>query len=143
MEFKFDEITAIVIPFVVFSCVLVLHLRYFLKGAHFGSDRAPLNFFMKMREGWVDNNHLSGQAAVNTTRDYIRVITFLAGNAILVATVLAGFAVQVETDTFHKKLLIVKLGACVAAFIIIFICLLMCARFIVHFRYSDVCIILF
>ena len=45
------------------------------------SQLYPYYFFAKVREGWVLQNHLTGQAAANTTRDYLRVVLFYAGNA--------------------------------------------------------------
>lgn len=129
-----DEVASIVIPVIVFSCIIALHVHYYLNGTYTKSQHSSLYFFMKIREGWINQNHLSGQAAVNTTRDYIRIIVFLAGNAILVASVLAGFAVNIPPTNFRNRLLIIKLGSCVAVFVIIFICLLMCIRFILHFR---------
>jgi hypothetical protein len=129
-----DEIAAIVIPIIVFSAIIALHIHYYLNGTYTKSHHSSLYFFMKMREGWINQNHLSGQAAANTTRDYIRVMVFLAGNAIVVASVLAGFAVNIPPTDFRNRLLIIKLGCCVAVFVVIFICLLMCIRFILHFR---------
>ena len=92
-----------------------------------------------MRSGWVQQNHMTGQAAVNTTRDYMRVVVFLAGNAIICASILAGIALnKADTESSNNTLVVLmkfKLGACVTVLLIIFFLLLLCLRYILHFRY--------
>ncbi|CAN0283040.1 unnamed protein product [Ascophyllum nodosum] len=48
--------------------------------------------FAQVRAGWVKANYMTGQAAVNTTRDYIRAAVFFANTAILLATFTVGYA---------------------------------------------------
>ena len=66
----------------------------------------------QVNEGWVKSNYMKDKAS-NTTRDYLRVSIFLAGNAIILSTVLAGFATQTLSQSWktpYQKLMIAKLG---------------------------------
>jgi hypothetical protein len=132
------SVAEIIIPAAVFGCFAIAFLNQCWSGAYSLQSKDPKhgarNLFRMMRDGWVDANRNSGQAAVNTTRDYFRVILFLAGNSILLATVLAGFVVNKEAETDRELLQIVKIGSCVALFITIFIFLILCTRYLVHFR---------
>jgi hypothetical protein len=134
MALSDSELFEAVAPAVIFGAIAALHIYYFRTGYYFKSERGAVHLFRKIREGWVDKNYLSGQAAVNTTRDYFRVILFLASNSILLATVLSGFAVSAPFGTFKEKLRVIKLATCVAVLIVIFILLILCTRFALHFR---------
>ena len=130
----------IIIPSVVFGLIALSYLYEVLNGAYSSTASnnpkfGAITFFKKMREGWVDSNRMSGQAAANTTRDYLRVIIFLAGNAILLASILSGFAMNVNPSNDREMLQLIKLAACVALFVAIFIFLLLCIRFALHFQY--------
>ena len=127
-----------IIPAVVFGIIIMKYLHEYWRGSYFTEiekkRRKPLEFFARMREGWVDNMHLTGQAACNTTRDYLRVIIFFAGNAILLATVFAGFAAQYshETASPRERLMLIKLGSNVVIFMVIFFMFFMATRYAVH-----------
>lgn len=131
------------IPAVIFGLISVQYTYAILSGTYgptIGkSPRNAIVFFRMMRAGWVDQNHLTGQAAVNTTRDYIRVVVFLAGNAIICASILSGIALNNYGDneegySVNDTLMMAKLGSCVALLIIIFLLLMMCMRYMLHFR---------
>ena len=128
----------IIIPAIVFGCFTLAILNECRRGAYSLQSKDPKhgarNLFRMMRDGWVDANRNSGQAAVNTTRDYFRVILFFAGNSILLATILAGFVVNKKAETQRQLLQLIKIGSCVALFITIFILLILCTRYLVHFR---------
>lgn len=129
-----------IIPAVIFGIIIIHHVRDIASGLYTTeSDKDPkgaLGFFSLMRHGWIDQNHLTGQAACNTTRDYIRIVVFLAGNAILCASILSGFAVRLKpSESFGDLILLIKLGACVVTLIAIFILMLICMRYMLHFRY--------
>jgi hypothetical protein len=129
----------IIIPSVIFGAIALLYLYEIINGAYSGEfSSSPkfgaITFFKKMREGWVDSNRMSGQAAANTTRDYLRVVIFLAGNAILLASIMSGFALNVEPSNDREKLRLIKLAACVGLFVAIFILLVLCLRFALHFQ---------
>lgn len=131
----------IVVPIIIFSAIISQYIYAILSGTYGPTlGRNPRNaiiFFKMMREGWVQQNHMTGQAAVNTTRDYIRVVVFLAGNAIVCASILAGIALNstdVAGNSSQSLLMKCKLGGCVALLLVIFLFLLLCLRYILHFR---------
>jgi hypothetical protein len=132
-------IEEIVVPCLIFG-IIAIQYAYAISMGTYGPTlgRAPhtaIIFFRQMRAGWVEQNHLTGQAAVNTTRDYIRVVVFLAGNAIICASILAGFALNnYSPSETLDRLMLVKLGTCVAMLIMIFLLLLLCLRYMIHFR---------
>jgi hypothetical protein len=96
----------------------------------------PVVFFAHMRQGWVIQNHLTGQAAANTTRDYLRILLFFCGNAILVATILFGFATSTmsRSRSLERNILLGKLAANILIFLIIFFLFLMSTRYAMHFQ---------
>jgi len=86
---------------------------------------------------------MKGQAACNTTRDYLRATIFMGSTAILIVAVLAGaissfeecFGDDLESCTTAQKILIVKIGCLVANFLAIFYVFLQSTRFMVHFSF--------
>lgn len=134
------SLVEILVPGLVFSAIIGQYLYAIMSGTYGPAlGKSPANavvFFKAMRAGWVQQNHMTGQAAVNTTRDYLRVVIYLAGNAIIVASILAGIAVNKysENNGAEELLMLVKLGACVSLLILIFLLLLMCMRYMLHFR---------
>ena len=133
------SLVEIIVPALVFLAIIGQYMYAIASGTYGPAlGKSPANaiiFFKAMRAGWVQQNHMTGQAAVNTTRDYLRVVIYLAGNAIIVASILAGIAVNNYSGNSSEELLmLVKLGACVALLILIFLLLLMCMRYMLHFR---------
>lgn len=49
-------------------------------------------YFYQMRGGWVRKNFLTGQGSANSTRDYLRVLLFFAGNCAVMAMIFVGYA---------------------------------------------------
>ena len=84
----------IIIPCAVFAVFIALHASLYRTYQANSFSRDARSFFQRVNEGWVASNYMKEKAS-NTTRDYLRVSIFLAGNAIILATVLAGFAAQV------------------------------------------------
>lgn len=128
----------IVIPLVVFTAIGVCYVYEYRQGTFLGNnDTKALGFFKEMRIGWVRQNHLTGQAACNTTRDYLRVTIFFAGNSILLATVFAGFAAQIATDdhSSRRNLTLVKLALCIVLFLGIFFVFFLSTRYAVHLHF--------
>jgi hypothetical protein len=134
----------IAIPTIVWAIIISFYLYELRKGVFIRKDNNnngdkeffSLSFFAKIREGWVIQNHLTGQAAANTTRDYLRVLIFFAGNAILIATVLCGFASNAsrEPNSPERNLLLAKLSFNVLIFLIIFFCFVFSIRYATHFQ---------
>ena len=89
-----------------------------------------------MRIGWVKQNHLTGQASANSTRDYLRVLLFYTGQALVVATLVGGYcASNYKPDgTPYEHLLTVKLGVICTLFIIIFLIMVYAVRYGTHFH---------
>jgi hypothetical protein len=127
-----------VIPCVVFGSIALDHVRNIYKGTYSINLKDPHNalaYFASMRHGWVEQNHLIGQAACNTTRDYFRVVIFLAGNAILCSSILVGFALRLRpNENMEDLLMFIKLFSCVCLLLTIFILLLICNRYMLQFR---------
>ena len=103
---RWDEI------FVPIACFAVIGMYH---AYEFNSRFTARKFFRSVRKGWVTENFLKGQQAVNTTRDYVRVSLFYGNTAILVATFAAGFAGNVYRDCSAKE------GGCSAASILLLI----------------------
>ncbi|CAM9988763.1 unnamed protein product, partial [Choristocarpus tenellus] len=107
----------------------------------FRQDKGARAFFKRVREGWIDENTLKGQQAVNTTRDYIRASVFFANTAILLSTFVASYAATrysacAEDSCSHQEwLLIVKLGLLVVVLMTLFFVFTQCTRFAVHFSF--------
>eukprot|EP00639_Heterosigma_akashiwo_P016741 CAMPEP_0206399392 /NCGR_PEP_ID=MMETSP0294-20121207/24804_1 /ASSEMBLY_ACC=CAM_ASM_000327 /TAXON_ID=39354 /ORGANISM="Heterosigma akashiwo, Strain CCMP2393" /LENGTH=187 /DNA_ID=CAMNT_0053855207 /DNA_START=269 /DNA_END=832 /DNA_ORIENTATION=+ len=86
---------------------------------------------------------MTGQAAVNTTRDYLRATIFMGSTAIVIVAVLTGalssfeecFADDLDSCNANQKLIIIKVGCLVANFLAIFYVFLQCTRFMVHFSF--------
>jgi hypothetical protein len=89
-----------------------------------------------MRRGWVIQNHLTGQAAANTTRDYLKIIIFFAGNAILLATILTGFASNIasQTPSIKRNISLVKISLAILNFLVIFFLFILSLRYANHFQ---------
>eukprot|EP00904_Undaria_pinnatifida_P009174 jgi/Undpi1/5387/HiC_scaffold_2.g00668.m1 len=88
------------------------------------------------------DNFMKGQAAVNTTRDYIRAAVFFANSAILLTTFSVGYAGSRYTDckdadncSTEDWLLVIKLGVLAAVLLIIFFVFTQCTRYAVHFSF--------
>jgi hypothetical protein len=127
----------IVIPVIVFPIIGGMYIYERYKGTYSTSrNDLAMGFFREVRNAWVTKNHLTGQAAANSTRDYLRVIIFLTGNSILLASVFSGFAAQIATQPYtpQRFLIVVKLGICVTHFMILFFCFLMSTRYATHFQ---------
>eukprot|EP01084_Bolivina_argentea_P251557 421943_1 len=120
------NVTEIVIPTVCFVVIGLTHYYEWFKGER--SDYTK-GFFRRVRKGWIASNFMKGQAAVNTTRDYIRVTVFYAGTAILVAT----FAVTNSDDksTLHE----IRFGCLAGLMLCIFFCFVQCTRFAIHLSF--------
>jgi hypothetical protein len=128
----------ILIPSVVFGLIAWSYSYQICRGVYSAElpAKGSIAMFTAIRHAWIDHNHLSGQTACNTTRDYLRVLVFLSGNTILIASVLTAFALNVDAnESFYETFLLVKLGCCVVIFVAIFILLLLSMRYILHFRY--------
>ena len=86
----------IVVPVIVWITLLMHHLWLVRKGHvfshNFTANEAPsvYSFFTQIRVGWVKQNHLTGQASANSTRDYLRVLIFYTGNSVLLAVFTGG-----------------------------------------------------
>jgi hypothetical protein len=64
----------IIIPIVAWSLIIAHYIYMIYKGSFRQSNENesaglhPYSFFTSVRDGWVSQNHLTGQAAANTTR---------------------------------------------------------------------------
>eukprot|EP00611_Tribonema_gayanum_P008997 TRINITY_DN1869_c0_g1_i3.p1 TRINITY_DN1869_c0_g1~~TRINITY_DN1869_c0_g1_i3.p1 ORF type:complete len:198 (-),score=20.88 TRINITY_DN1869_c0_g1_i3:1420-2013(-) len=127
----------IAIPIVCFAFIVAYHGYEFVR---VGETR---KLFAQVRKGWVDNCVLTGQQAVNTTRDYIRVASALGGSSIIIAIFVAGVASGHFADcansgtgcTQAEVLVLVKLGTLVGLMCTIFFLFTQCARFAIHFSF--------
>lgn len=122
--------------------IIFLHQIWLVK-SHVFSHRYAANeatsvysFFAQIRVGWVKQNHLTGQAAANSTRDYIRVLVFFAGNAVLLAGITGGYCASSydPNGNAYSMLLTVKLGLISFIFFVIFFVFLYATRYGTHFH---------
>lgn len=132
-----EEVLIPVICFLVCGCFQAWE---FLRKDDVAKARAR-TLFKSVRSGWVTDNYMKGQAAVNTTRDYIRAAVFFANTAILLTTFSVGFTGSTYSDCLdngcsnREWLLIIKLGVLAAIFLVIFFVFTQCTRFAVHFSF--------
>lgn len=120
-------------PCACFFLIIVVHLVEWF-GARLKST-GPQGFFKRVRAGWVEDNFMKGQAAVNTTRDYIRVTVFFASTAVLLATFSAGTVATLDFDNSQKDLLHAKLGIFSGLMLLIFLIFLQATRIAIHFSF--------
>lgn len=82
------------------------------------------NYFFHMRGGWVRRNKLTGQGSANSTRDFLRVLIFFAGNSALVTFVFGGYLASRYDSrggaTPYDNYVSIKLGAVVVNFLATF-----------------------
>jgi hypothetical protein len=129
------------VPICVWGTILIHH-AWMLQGdifslnQHIGGTASVYSFFAQTRIGWVKQNHLTGQASANSTRDYLRVLIFYAGNAITLSTLVAGYCVSnydVDgTPTAH--MVTVKLAVISVIFLVIFLIMVYAVRYGTHFH---------
>ena len=122
--------------------VIIIHHAMLVKGHVFslkqqiGNAPSVYSFFAQVRIGWVKQNHLTGQASANSTRDYLRVLLFYAGNAVLLSTLSAGYCATslVPNGTAYENLLTAKLGLISVLFLAIFLVMVYALRYGTHFH---------
>lgn len=129
----------VAIPVVSFAVCFAFQAWEFL-GEHKDVARARA-LFAEVRAGWVTANYMKGQAAVNTTRDYIRAAVFFANTAILLGTFSVGYAGTRYSDCSDEGcsgqdwVFIIKLGVLSALLVVNFFVFTQCTRFAVHFSF--------
>ena len=131
----------IVMPIIVWSFIFLHHLwlvKNHVFSPNYAAYEAPsvYSFFAQTRIGWVKQNHLTGQAAANSTRDYIRVVIFFAGNAVLLAGITGGYCASSYDPNGNamSMLLTVKLGVISFIFFVIFFVFIYATRYGTHFH---------
>jgi hypothetical protein len=98
------------------------------------------NYFYHMRAGWVRRNKLTGQATANSTRDYLRVLIFFAGNSAVIAFVFVGYLASyydAKNGTAEDHYLSLKLGACAFNFLVTFWLFLYSIRYATQHQYVN------
>lgn len=132
----------ITIPVVAWF-VLSLHHLWLVRVNHvfspnYSANEAPsvYSFFAQIRVGWIQQNHLTGQAAANSTRDYLRVLLFYTGNSVLLAAIIGGYcASSYDADGDAMSILLtIKLGVISFIFFVIFFVMLYAVRYGTHFH---------
>ncbi|KAG5186726.1 hypothetical protein JKP88DRAFT_271858 [Tribonema minus] len=131
------DLSAIIVPIVCFVFIAFFH------AFEFRGEGPTRGLFKRVRKGWVEENYLKGQQAVNTTRDYVRVSLFFGNTAILIANFAAGFAATRYATcsdaeggcTSNDIQLMIKIGCIVALMLSIFFLFTQCSRFIIHFSF--------
>ncbi|CAM9312411.1 unnamed protein product [Scytosiphon promiscuus] len=132
----------VVIPVACFAICIGFQAWEFA-GPHNPKVARARALFRDVRAGWITDNFMKGQAAVNTTRDYIRAALFFANTAILLTTFAAGYAGSRYTDcsddgagcTANDWLFVIKLGGLSALLMTIFFVFTQCTRYAVHFSF--------
>jgi hypothetical protein len=133
----YETLIPVLVWIIIFSHHIYL-VRNHLFSLHFTARDNPsaYSFFAQMRMGWVKQNHLTGQAAANSTRDYLRVCLFYTGNAVLLGTITAGYtASSYKSDHGPtENLLTAKLGVVSVLFFVIFFVFIYAVRYGTHFH---------
>ena len=132
----------IIVPATVWTMILVHHIwlvrSQHVFSHHFDPDQAPstYTFFSVTREDYVRQNHLTGQATANSTRDYLRVLLFYTGNSVLIATIVGGYCASSYDPNGSPQsiLLTVKLGVISVLFFVIFFVMIYAVRYGTHFH---------
>jgi len=132
----------IAIPIVVWIIIVGHHMwlvrKHHIFSVKYTADVAPsvYSFFSQVRTGWIKQNHLTGQSSANSTRDYLRVLLFYAGNACILSTITAGYcASSYKPDgTPYDHLLTAKLGSLAILFLVIFFVMIYALRYGTHFH---------
>jgi len=129
----------IIVPACVWFVIISIYIRQIYRRYSNKHNKHPLNeddkyyrdYFYHMRGGWVRQNHLTMQAVANSTRDYLRVIIFLAGNSAGLGAILAGYAGRAASSASspYDYYLVVKLACCGLLFFIIFFLYINSIRF--------------
>eukprot|EP00903_Cladosiphon_okamuranus_P006823 g6648.t1 len=133
----------VAIPLVCFAVCFAFQAWEFLGPKNHPDACRARVLFTAVRAGWVKDNFMKGQAAVNTTRDYIRAALFFANTAILLTTFAVGYAgsryadCSADSDSCSAEdfLLVVKLGVLAALLMTIFFVFTQCTRYAVHFSF--------
>lgn len=137
----------VIIPIIVWSIILVYYFyqlwrrsQYKNISFHDVSKEGFMHYtsyFYQMRGGWVRRNHLTGQSAANSTRDYLRVLLFFCGNAGSVGMILAGYTASTysEDATPRQYYLSIKLGVASLILLVIFFLFLYAIRYGTHFHF--------
>lgn len=145
MGYETPLVAKILVPV---GCFLILGGYHVYEFSGSGVSRRGVRALSsRVREGWVDENFLKGQQAVNTTRDYIRVAVFFANTAVVIATFVAGFAIKAYTDcqkeaggcTEETITLVIKCGVLTILMLSIFFVFTQCSRFVIHFSFLINC----
>lgn len=131
----------ILIPVLVWAIALIHHIwmlrrHVFSSKQHAKTAPSVFSFFAQTRIGWVKQNHLTGQASANSTRDYLRVLLFYSGNAVVLATLSAGYCATSydPNGNAYSHLLTFKLGIVSAVFLSIFLVMIYAVRYGTHFH---------
>ncbi|CAM9563301.1 unnamed protein product [Chrysoparadoxa australica] len=131
--------SAVIIPIVCLPVIGIASIWEFAVRRPRASCMGPRQLFAAVRKGWVEKMHLTGQAAANSTRDYLRVVTFLGSASIIASTAIAGFAANhcegVNVCDATSKYRAAKLNVLAALFLVIFYFLLQSMRFHLMFHF--------
>ena len=104
--------------------------------AHPGFQYYP-TYFYQMRGGWVRKNFLTGQASANSTRDYLRVLLFFAGNSAVISMLFIGTAASfydaLESES-RKNYFALKLAATAFVFLVTFYLFIYSLRYGTQFQ---------
>lgn len=95
------------------------------------------NYFYQMRAGWVRRNKLTGQGTANSTRDYLRVLLFFAGNSAVIAFLFVGYLASfydAKNGSPEARYLSLKLGCCALNFLITFWLFIYSIRYATQFQ---------
>lgn len=131
----------ILIPAIAWLVIIAHHgilikSHVFSLKQHIGKAPSVYSFFAQVRIGWVKQNHLTGQASANSTRDYLRVLLFYTGNSVVLSTLAAGYCATslVPNGSPTDHLLTTKLGVISVLFLIIFLIMVYAVRYGTHFH---------
>lgn len=139
------EVEEYVIPILVWVIVAIYyaiqskrrHKEKMIAGKVKADHKYYFNYFFYMREGWVLKNNNTMQSVANSTRDYLRVIIFFAGNAATMTAIFSSYTAKLFSDatTTHQYYTALKLGCCSLLCAVIFFTFLTSIRYGLQFHF--------
>lgn len=137
----------VILSLISWGLICAYYLFQFYRRFHYHKDIEVLSddkndfkfypsYFYQMRGGWVRRNFLTGQAAANSTRDYLRVLIFFCGNSGVLGLFFCGYTISAydPDGDANNHFVTFKLAACSFMFLVIFFLFIYSTRYATQFQ---------